>query len=111
MKTLFDITPAEFEAMYRRHGLVPMKLNTEVKDGGCCGAGIALVDNGTPFTREDETIGYTDELISAGLVLDTIEGALFAFGFDDAMNNNAYDYDKAYSHGQAVGQHCRKAFA
>ena len=114
MKSLLDVTPEEFESKYREQGLQPRAGNhvrIPLANGlhECCAIGTLIQS-----TSDDDSIcdmmtesgydwhgwgnfasgfdnGFTDEVISAGLL-------------EELMQN------KKFSHGRKVGQHIAKVF-
>lgn len=119
-----DITPSQFESLYRAAGLKPIDILMMPCEGRCCPLGLLFVQSG--MTDDDDLDFFEAEWCK--LTSHTAdECLLFGCGFDDGFNdsyslgardieefNSAPDQmkqhlTKMYDHGYAVGQHMRKA--
>lgn len=106
-----DISPEEFEAMYRKYNTTPAGNTFYNRDKRCsCAMGIWLIDNGFDLRARHYNSCY-DEIKSCGYSFK--QSGNFTQGFDDIMSYGQplREPDTIdYAHGVRVAQHLRKAF-
>lgn len=49
MTALKDMTPDQFKALYKKLNVKPGGGHCCVREGCCCGLGVLMLDNGTPY--------------------------------------------------------------